>query len=994
MAGCAEQNSTEDRKKPSLQPDGADRPISSESARASIEQGFELLGQGNTSAAQEVATKALLLDPNHGQAKILAAEVAFATNQFDEGIELLMSAAESMPRQSIGLKTRAIGMLWERGELDRAQAGFIRLLREHPNYDEGRRGLARLLNQRGFRFDANQQIRVLCRRPSQQPTIDELRCLIVPGRAYHDFAEKPDIDDQALIASVGELSVARALYSEGDVRLALNVLENGALLRRSNPAAVAFYGQVLSDAQLFERLGVWVASTDEKARRYPGYWIAMGGWAMKQRMPAQAVRIFCEAILREPGDLTAYDRLHLALKANGNMELADQVSRRRIAISTLIKLMRAIYSDPRADPESFHQMSTMLDEIGRPFEAKCWRSLALHRMGQSIQATQQSNSELTKLLSGFDPNQSQTSLLCGIDLELYPFDLDALVAKSGAHRSSDDQREGDQVPAATPPAGQPVFVNVAPAVDLNFTYVNADPPKERYFRVHEALGSGIACLDFDLDGLVDIYAGQGACNPPDGRGNQPNMLARCQGDRFEIVTESAGCDDRGYTLGITSGDWNQDGFPDLVVGDMLRNHLFINQGDGTFRRLQQCSGYQPDPVWNQGKYTSSLAIADVTGDNLPDIVEVNYLDDDRIFEPLRFDQQGIPVRYPGPLHFRASVDRLFVGTGSGQLRGQLLDTPAPGLGLLIANIDQMGGNEIFVANDMKANCLWVRSEDTSTPMVQFEDLAVVRGVAFGHDGGALACMGIAAGDFDENGLLDLHVTNLFDQWANQYMQYQNHLFDDLTLPFQLDESTHAMLGFGTEVIDFDNNGTLDLVTGNGNVDDQTHKNIPFEMPTQVFVGDRTSLKQVTVAGDDRYWGANHLTRALVTLDWNNDGRLDFVAGDLKEPMVLMENRCPTDGNWIQFRLVGTRSERDAIGSSIRITTSDARQVVLDVKTGDGYMCRNQALLAAGLGRADHLRHAEIRWADGSRQSIGPLLANKRWLIVQDHSPFEENLLAD
>jgi tetratricopeptide (TPR) repeat protein len=881
--------------------------------------------------------------------------------------------------------------LWQADRWDEAQTGFILLLRKHPEDDDARRGLAELLNRRGFRFDANQQIRVLCGRPGVQATIDELRCLIVPSRAYQPFTEKPRVDEESWIKSMGELNVARALYGEGDVRDALTVLENGDLVARGNPAAVAFYGQVLLESQQYDRFENWLAQVSEKCRRYPAYWMAMGGWALRKQQAELAVRMFGEALVREPGDVSTHDRMHQALKAAGDLQAAERFDQRRTEVRNLVKMTRIIYGDPNIDPGTFVNLADLLDLIGRPLEAKSWRSLAAYKMGQGFQAAQQADFALRELLMKERQDAALATRMCGVDLSRYPMDIDRLIPQQTdvASSTADQSRPTQNTFPATPSASTPVFVNVASDVGLDFLYVNADPPKERYFLMHEAVGSGIACLDYDLDSAVDLYVGQGACNAPLGRGKQPNLLARNIGGHLITVTDHARCDDRGYTLGVTSGDWNQDGFPDLVVGNMTRNHLLINQGDGTFRPLEGDSSGTGDPLWDNGKYTSSLAIADVTGDHIPDMVEVTYLDDPQIYDPLDLGENGIPLRFPGPLHFQAVADRVFEGIGDGRFKGTELktDSPSPGLGLLITDIDGRGGNDIFVANDMKANHFWIRSGAPNSKSSDFIDAAIARGVAYGPSGTALACMGIAAADFDENGYLDLHITNFTDQWTNQYMQNSENLFDDLTLPFGLDNSSHGMLGFGTEALDYDNNGTIDLVTGNGHIDDLSHEGKSFKMPTQFFVGDRSTLVETEVSGDPSYWKADHLTRGLVTLDWNNDGRADFATSDLKEPLALLENRTETNHHWLQLQLVGVDCERDAIGAQVTLHLSDGRRVKQRVQTGDGYMSKNQGLLMFGLGNADAIEQIEIRWPDGSDQVIGPIAVDRRWLITQDASPF-------
>lgn len=982
IAGCSKTVPEATPAKSNADNSSSTPPVSIESQ---LSLGHQRLRQGDSEAASRIANDLLLRQPNNGQALALAGQAALARGDVDAGVEMLDAASEFWPEQSSALYAQATGALWQENRLAEVQERFLHLLDLHPQFDEARRGLATALNRRGFRFDANQQIRLLCRRPRVQATIDELRCLIVPSRSYHPFEEKPRTEDRAWIESMGELNVVRALFGEGDVRDALKVLQASDALKERHPAAVALHGQVLLESQQFDEFESWLSTAENECKRYPAYWMAVGGWALRKQQPRQAIRMFGEAILREPGDVAAHDRMLQALKTIDFTETAKAFQQRTIDLRGLVKMTSLIIDNPSIDPQAFRDLAELLDRLGRPFEAKNWRSLAGLKSGLGSKATQQAEVENQKLLASENVGQLRSDLLCGLDLSEFKLDLTNLVARKSEPGSQQARPAYESLTAAAAAR----FVNVAKTVGLDFRYVNAEPAKERYFLMHEAVGSGIACLDYDCDGRVDLYVGQGACNAPDGRGKLPNLLARNTGGAFRDVTTQSGTDDRGYSLGITAGDWNQDGFPDLVVGNMTGNHLLINQGDGTFR-LQG-----GDDLWKDGKYTSSLAIADVTGDHIPDIVEVTYLDDEGIFKPLEFNEQGRPVRFPGPLHFRACLDRVFVGKGDATMRGQELitDSPSPGLGLLVTDIDGKVGNEIFVANDMKANHLWLREPMTEGDQrpgvdIEFVDAAVARGIAYGPSGMPLACMGIAAADFDENGFLDLHITNFADQWTNQYMQNEDNLFDDLTLPFGLDQSSLPMLGFGTEAFDFDNNTTIDLVTGNGHIDDLSHEGTAFEMPTQFFVGDLRTLQQISVEGDPEYWDHDHLTRGLVTLDWNADGRVDFATTDLKEPLALLENQTESKKHWIQFRLVGKRCERDAVGAVLNLRLPGGRRITRHVQTGDGYMSKNESVICVGLGDTDRPSSVQIRWPDGTTQVIQSLKSNRRWLIVQQEAPFE------
>ncbi len=936
-----------------------------------------LISSGKIDEAYRVVQKHLLQYPEDSDAMLLAAQASSARGQIDQAVRLLDNAASLEPESGKSWRTRAAVMLAQAGRWQEATRRLEALVAEYPDFDDARSRLADLLNLRGFRFDANEHIRLLCRRSGVTP--DQLRGLMVPARSHIVFAKKPDIENREEVEKAGSLSVARALLSEGDVRDAYEVLKRSRLVEQKNPCAFAFYGQALIESQHFAAFEDWLSAAGPECQRYPAYWLAVGGWAMRHRQYSAAVRMFAEAVLREPGDAAANNRMLQALETAGHIEESERFRQRGVQMEDLIQLSKKIHADPSSHMEEIVELAQGLSDVGRSLESLGWYQVAVQMMGPSPEAMHAMD-HAKRLVSQSERDlSSQREILCDINLNDFPLDLSLVSATESREHSADLSSSPDR------PRRQPSFVNVASMVGVDFQYRNAPVSVERELRMFQQPGAGVACLDYDLNGSVDLYVAQASGDPPKGLGTRPNLLTRNLGNRFVDITQAAGCDDRGYTCGVTSGDWNQDGFPDLVVGNMLRNALFINQGDGTFR-IQ--SG---DSVWNDPKFTASLAMADVDGDHLPDIVEVNYLDDPHIYDAIQYRPDGTPI-LPAPGQFQPSVDRIFLSRGDGSMSGQVLgdsagSNAASGLGVLVTNVDGKLGNEIFVANDHMANQFWERVKDSDSDRVSWQNSAAVRGVAYGPNGKPLGCMGIASADFDENGRLDLHVTNFDDQWSNLFMQNADGLFDDLVVAFGLDRPTFKMVGFGTQAIDYDNNSVIDLVIGNGHIDGVQPKGSVFEMPTQIFAFEASQFVPLQVTGDPSYWDQDHVSRALAVCDWNNDGRVDFVVTDLIHPLALLENRTNTNYHWLQLQLVGTRGERDAIGSTVKAIFGN-QSITKVITAGDGYMSKNQSLVCFGLAAADTVERLEILWPDGVSQTLRAVAADRRWLVVQgEDEPF-------
>ncbi len=985
VGGCNRQNSSEDSslagKPPTTMNEDSRSPSAPKASRAgSLGQIRRLVSSADWNGAEGLVQAHLVRHPEDPEALILGAQIYSARGKIDQAVAMIDGAATLSSAETPHLQTQAALLLAQSERWSQAIERLEALLREHPEADEARTALVDILNLRGFRFDANQHTRVLCER--QQATVDQLRGLITPSRSHTGFQSKPNPDDEALIDKLGELNVARGLFSEGDVNDASKVLSQSQLVEAKHPAAIAFYGQVLLESQQFDQFEGWLRDVDPSCERYPAYWLALGGWAMRERNYRSAVRMFAEAILREPGDLLAIDRMTQSLAAAGDTQTSERFRQRGVEIDELIQTTADFLQNPGAGLQPVISISQILGQVGRPAESLEWLRLGLEQMGSPPEAMRRHQEGVAEMQKAEFQTSTKSNLLCGLDLEAYPLDS---IADGGS------VEEVDSLPPSSlanrPPSRRPSFVNVAGEVGLDFRYRNAEVPVERELLMFQQAGGGVACIDYDLDGRVDFYVGQAAGDPPDGLGTHPNFLARNLGDRFRDVTQVADCDDRRYAGGVTAGDWNQDGFLDLVVANLQRNTLFINQGDGTFLI------HAGDAVWNEEAYTTSVAMGDVDGDHLPDIVEVNYLADPHIFDPIEHHPDGTPIRLPAPLHFQPAVDRVFLSKGDGSLAGQVLGDPdqplpATGLGVLITDIDGEVGNEIFIANDHMANHFW-EPDVNAASQPRWKNSAAVRGVAYGTSGAPLGCMGIAAADFNSDGRIDLHVTNFEKQWSNHYMQTDAGFFEDLVVASGFAEPTYEMVGFGTQAIDYDNNTVIDLMIGNGHIDDLTARGSKqFEMPTQLFGLNQSKFQLLQVVGDDAYWKMGHLTRALAYCDWNRDGRVDVVTTDLKQPLALLENRTDTVYHWLQLRVVGTRSERDAIGATITASFGD-QTVTRVVQAGDGFMCKNEPVLCFGLGEQSSIQRLEIRWPDGSLQTFSNLPGDRRWLIIEgDDEAFE------
>lgn len=292
---------------------------------------------------------------------------------------------------------------------------------------------------------------------------------------------------------------------------------------------------------------------------------------------------------------------------------------------------------------------------------------------------------------------------------------------------------------------------------------------------------------------------------------------------------------------------------------------------------------------------------------------------------------------------------------------------------------------LFVANDQVANLMLVAVPDEKSPLgIRFEDRAPLVGLAFDGEGESQACMGVAVGDVDQNGMLDLVVTNYYDEPNTLYLQQMGGIFRDATKASGLVAPSLKMLGFGAQCFDARHDGVADLLVLNGHIDDMSHKGIPFRMRAQFFTGDgRAHFMECQASDMGDFFESECLGRALALLDFDRDGRQDFVATDLEKPASLQRNACEA-GSFLTLALVGTQSHRDAIGAEV-VATVAGRSWTRQLTAGCGYMATNERLIHFGLGAASQVDRLEITWPSGIRQTHVDVPANARWLAIVETS---------
>ncbi|TWU58220.1 ASPIC and UnbV [Rubripirellula reticaptiva] len=956
----------------------------SELPESPLEEASIALQTNQLDRAESILQAQLIRQPDDLSAGVLMSHLLVRRQQFSAAIELLDRLAATNPDQSDACEAEAAEVAVLAGDSKDAINRFKAIVRRKPGFVSARRRLAEIFNSQGFRFDANEVMRGVA---AEQPlSMRDLISLINPMRPFSTFTEKPDIDNADHLSRYGVLGVVSALRSRSDFGEAIECLSESELLASGDPAATAMMGLLWAETNQFDSLRRWASGTSirsDELRRYPAYWLAMGALAMHDRDDSAAA-CFVEACRREPGCVEAWTGLIAALQLKGNQSAADKARKTSRLVEESAWLSQHLATDQAGNVEMLQRLVEVLNELGRWVESVAWQEMWVANSAPGSIQLKTLSEYKQKLLQQYPSGRNDSAVIGGLVPQDFGSAEPWFVKVASWDRKELDSLQGsasDHESSAPSGFEHPVFVGVAQSLGLDFLHRNATVPVQREFRLFQPLGGGVACLDFDLDGQVDFYFCQAATDPPGGVSQHSNRIFRQVDGRFLDQTIASETTDNHYSMGVTAGDVNQDGFADLVVGNIGVNVCLVNQGDGTFRPVPV-----QDDTWQHPMLSMSVAIADLTGDGLPEIAEVNYVDDPRVFDPIQRDAQGKAMRLPGPLHFDPAPQRVFVSQGNGQYRGHSMPSDenaqlSTGMGVLVADLDSDGRNELFIGCDQKANQVWKFDSSAPDDRAAWSDAAVAMGLAYGPGGKPKACMGIAAADFDHNGRLDLHITNFYDEWSNQYMQNASGVFVDAAVAMGIDDVSARMLGFGVQAFDFDNNSTWDLAIGNGHIEDFRNKRQKFKMRTQVLTMVNQKYVAIVPKGDDDYWNTDRLGRAVAKCDWNRDGRTDLVTTEVNGPAELLENRTTTQNHFLQIELVGTHAERDAIGAIVTVVAGD-RTWTQFCQAGDGYLCKNEPLMSFGVGSINRLDRIDVSWPSGKSQTFPDPPVDTRVLLIE------------
>jgi hypothetical protein len=541
------------------------------------------------------------------------------------------------------------------------------------------------------------------------------------------------------------------------------------------------------------------------------------------------------------------------------------------------------------------------------------------------------------------------------------------------------------------PPAEPIrstrFDNIAKMRGVEFNYMRGETGE---YWLPETMGGGVGWVDFDGDGRLDLYCVQGCQLPSDETGRFSAVLYRNRGSAiWDEVPRSAGPANRGYGMGTVVGDVDNDGFDDIYVTNFGIDTFWHNEGDGTFTEGGVDAGL------HSARWSTSAAFGDLDRDGDLDLFVGNYVEQNPAI--VCVDPASGNRKYCGPDYYDGQPCDLFENGGNGQfsdvsVTAGVARSDGKALGVVIADLLLNDGvPEIFVANDLRPNFLYRQHGNA----LEFEEVGFALGAAVNAEGIREANMGIACADYDGDNDLDLYVTHYYMEHDTLWENQGGRGFADMTRRAGLSLPTLRQLSWGTNFIDYDNDGWLDLFVTSGHINDTGSGTIPYAMTPQLFHNQGakgTPVRFTAVQGSaGNYFRQAYVGRASAAADFDRDGRIDLAVGHHHKPFALLHNRSEA-ASAIGFQLVGISSNRSAIGTRVTITFLDdsgtERRIMREVIGGGSYLAADSRELLFGIGNAEVVKSLEVRWPSGATSRHEGLKPGGYW-VVREGKPVEE-----
>jgi hypothetical protein len=520
--------------------------------------------------------------------------------------------------------------------------------------------------------------------------------------------------------------------------------------------------------------------------------------------------------------------------------------------------------------------------------------------------------------------------------------------------------------AGPPPCPPGLLVEVTTELGVDFVHETGATGNKHN---PETMGSGLAWIDYDGDGWLDLYAVQSGPFPPRPGSGMPNVLFRnLDGRAFVRVADAAGAGDTGYGQGVVAADADGDGCDDLYLANYGPDRLLLSRCDGSFEDASEAASLTLDG------WSSSAAFADGDGDGDLDLYVTRYVEHDPVEEPFCAHPRTGLREYCDPSVFVGAADAYFRNRGDGTFEDATVEAgfeaaTGKGLGVLFVDLDGDRWPDVYVANDMTINFLFANRGDGT-----FEDWSLLSGTAVNREGAVEAGMGLAIGDLDTDGDPDLAVTNYDVQTNTLYRNDGDLQFEDVSAPSGFGLPSFNLVGFGIAFADFDRDGALDAYIGNGHTTvDPTRDNVTYRQPDLVLTGDGHGrlAGSCVVPGQDAV-----VSRGLATADFDNDGDVELAVQRSGGPLALLRNEL-SGPSWLGVRLIGRVPNSGAVGALVDLGPQRRW-----VTAGDSYQSSSDRRALFGWGTGASPSELEIHWPDGGRQRLAAPPPNRYLVVAQ------------
>ena len=960
------------------------KPVSSSTALRTMKSSMR---KGDWQAASESADQVIAAYHENASVIALVAQVRHENGDPELASQLLMQACRvddySVPARvnqavvsllAVGKLSEVFGFLEEALDHQPEQHEYRRLLYDLYMGTENRLlGIPhgrKLVLQRQFDLELLKNLSNTERRTQEVQPLKEI-------------LSRNAADKRPLIGS------AKIEFDEGNYEGAIDLLLSIIEVHPDHIPSQAILGRAYAAARRFDELSVWAGKQSQPIAASPDYWIAIGDWSRSQNDHESAARAYWEGTQADPDVLEAWSKLNMAIQSMppGTVDVSPRVLKamqtRVASLSRLSQLKNRFERTGNISRAIVVDIVETLVQLGRAWEAEAWAAIAFRLPEDDSVDLERVRADVIRNMSS-DTKWQMTANYPEFDLDLSQLSMPEIGKLTRVKQS-----DGGTIAAANESAIGLRLANHASQREVVFHGHTSKKLDQAGIMLHQTLGCGGGTIDFDLDGWSDLYLIAAGGNPSK-QDSDENALMRNLDGAFQSVSEVSATNDRGYGQGVAVGDLNEDGFPDLMVLNYGPNKLFVNNGDGTFTDASEKLAVNDDDDWS-----TSAAIADMDGDGLSDMIVTNYcagLEPSTTACPMK---NSDVARSCSPMVFKARADLFLKSTENGnfadrtQQWGCLPDVVGRGLGIVVGTFDAASGLDALIANDMTNNHYWSRSgADNSFKMTES---AMIRGLGADDRAIAQGSMGIATGDLDRDGDLDFYVTNFDKEYNTVHLQQNVGAWRDETLQMGLLGPTTALVGFGSEAVDLDNDGNLEIVVANGHVDmfSRDDQRSVYAQPFQVFQRNSAGgFEAVEEQMKGEYITTPHVARALWTLDANRDGKVDLAVTHQTEPVALLMNESSPTGHWICLELKGKTGSRDAIGTQLVVTHGQETWTTQKV-AGHGYLCSNESLVRIGLGELPDQATVDLKltWPDGTVQVITGMECDTDWLVVQGEQAF-------